>query len=911
MGLTLPGVLGRVFAAAGNLFQSSTLSGEANPSLTVFGDGRVYISDGSEDLTSGTLVYTLPEMYVRARANRLGLVLRGENGGSIRNILELQDFFGAPIFGVGNAGGVYLNDNLKVAFGPNGPNNIFGDIYGHLQLGAQSAIRISSGPPGNMLTFPDATGELFQRARTSQQGSWTATNGTWSALDLGSGLAPTGFRYARQWTAVAAASIVTITGTGTSGYPVVPGTFYAAMVKTRSATVTRSKQLALVFYNAAGSPIGSAFPGTAVTDSTSAWTTVLAQGIAPATAVTCALQLTVTAAALGEVHQDTCAGLWSGLTSGQVTAWNPPYVYRMDAFGGVSATGANDGANVGDVFIRSDGPANVVQRFWTNAAAGKPWQQNWVADPRIASSPSRVNWYGGNYLQQGVATDPDYILPSVALGMLHNDPPDSVNRAVVTAVGSWGLLNDASNAQAFGGGAAFTQSVRKKSTGAPYVSKDGMFCFFYGLWDMANVTSGGGSGMMSQVNGYSASSGGTGSAVVNTLRDMICHARASAILPYTDSHFVLAGNTVSGTVQYAWSGGGPGQGGTFTYWSTTTGASFTFTVPADFNGGSVAISLLGAAGAFGGSVTWTGPLFSTGGITNPGPTSTSNVSPVGARARVCVRFKGLSAANAGQTIIGTITALDAGGLVELDCAYVEGQNPNLTAIFGAPRLPAAAGYVALGGAGSYWNGNAGATGNGDVTTLNTSLQSLVSEFDNACFYVDTDAACQQQAAFFGSDSATLGALGVHAMANQFVQGVQAQLPLVNFRSVNHDYRDTTIVPVGGPFTKQGLLAVTTGVSRFYADDYYYLTGVRASVNTPPQGASVIVDVLKNGSTIFTTTANRPSIAAGTNSASSAAPPDLLFLSPGDYLTVNVVQTGSAVPGADLTVNVLGRKIPIP
>jgi len=984
VGLTLPGVLGRVFAAASNLFQSSQVAGDAYPSMVVFADGRVYLGDGAEDLTSGSLTSRLPSFYAKARPGRAGMFLVGNNDSTIENIFEIDDYLGLPIFAVANAGGVYLSDNFKINFGITlGTPNFYADIYGHLQLGSQSAIRISSGPPGNNLTFPDATGELFQRSRGSAQGSWTATNAVYAAYSLGAGGAPTTFQFVRQWTASSAANIVTITGTGTAGYPTLPNVFMAATAQTQSKTVARSKQLALLFYNAAGTLIGSAYPGTAATDTTTSWTPLYAQALSPPGTAYCAVQITVTAAASGEVHYDSCAGLWDGLTSAQITAWNPPYVYRQDAYlpaavnvsgatgngvspivitlptghpfkagdtvnianvGGNTAANGNgiivtsatattitipgtgngaytslgtvtmvssalglyDGANAGDVFIRSDGPSNVVQRFWTNGVAGVPNSQLWVSDPRITNSPSRGNWYGGNYLQQGLASDPDYVLPLVAMGLLHNDPADSVNRGVVATVGSWNLLNDASNAQTYGGQAAFTQSVRKKSSGAPYVSKDGMFCFFYGLWDLANITSGQGSGVMTQLNGYP-----TG-AIVHTLRDMIAHGRASNILPYTNAAFSLSGNLVSGTVQYAWSGGGPGQGGTFAYWTATSG-SFTFTVPADFTGGAVTISLLGAVGSFGGVVTWTGTLFTTGGIANPGTTSTSNITPVasGSRARMCVRFKGLTSLNAGQTIIGTISSLDSGGSVSLDCAYLEGSNPNLTAVFGMPLLPAAAGYVALGGAGSYWNSNSGSTGNSDVTTLNSSIQSLVAEFDANVFYVDSNGICQQQAAFWSSDSATISALGVQALAQQFTQAVQTQLPLINFRNVNHDYHDTTIVPVGGPFSKQGPLTVTTGVSRFYADDYYYLSGVRASVNTAPQGASVIVDVFKNGSTIFTTTGNRPAIAAGAVTASSAAAPDLLFVQPGDYLTVNVAQVGTAYPGADLTVNVLGRKIPIP
>ena len=41
--------------------------------------------------------------------------------------------------------------------------------------------------------------------------------------------------------------------------------------------------------------------------------------------------------------------------------------------------------------------------------------------------------------------------------------------------------------------------------------------------------------------------------------------------------------------------------------------------------------------------------------------------------------------------------------------------------------------------------------------------------------------------------------------------------------------------------------------------------------TPPAGAALVVDVNKNGTTIYTNQANRPSIAAGANSAGNNPP----------------------------------------
>jgi hypothetical protein len=114
------------------------------------------------------------------------------------------------------------------------------------------------------------------------------------------------------------------------------------------------------------------------------------------------------------------------------------------------------------------------------------------------------------------------------------------------------------------------------------------------------------------------------------------------------------------------------------------------------------------------------------------------------------------------------------------------------------------------------------------------------------------------------------------------------------------------VPVIPPFSYTGGLAVYTGDYRWYNDTGRTLTfgTIRASVGVAPTGASVIVDVLANGSTIFTTTGHRPTIAAGTNTAVNSAAPDVTTLANGSYLTVSIVQVGSTVAGSDLTVSVV-------
>ncbi len=67
--------------------------------------------------------------------------------------------------------------------------------------------------------------------------------------------------------------------------------------------------------------------------------------------------------------------------------------------------------------------------------------------------------------------------------------------------------------------------------------------------------------------------------------------------------------------------------------------------------------------------------------------------------------------------------------------------------------------------------------------------------------------------------------------------------------------------------------------------------------TAPTGASLIVDVNKNGVTIFTTQSNRPEIAIDEHSADSEIP-DITSITEGDYLSWDIDQIGSTIAGGD-------------
>jgi hypothetical protein len=104
------------------------------------------------------------------------------------------------------------------------------------------------------------------------------------------------------------------------------------------------------------------------------------------------------------------------------------------------------------------------------------------------------------------------------------------------------------------------------------------------------------------------------------------------------------------------------------------------------------------------------------------------------------------------------------------------------------------------------------------------------------------------------------------------------------------------------FTVPGTLSVGVGRAKFYIPGAITLGNVRASVGTAPTGADIVIDVNKNGTTVFTTQSNRPKIYAGQTLVSTSTP-NITEFAAGDYITVDVDAIGSLNPGSDLTVQI--------
>ena len=102
----------------------------------------------------------------------------------------------------------------------------------------------------------------------------------------------------------------------------------------------------------------------------------------------------------------------------------------------------------------------------------------------------------------------------------------------------------------------------------------------------------------------------------------------------------------------------------------------------------------------------------------------------------------------------------------------------------------------------------------------------------------------------------------------------------------------------------GALVVATDLDPTQAVGSSTISAVRLLRQTAGSSGSTIIDVHKNGTTIFTTQANRPSVtsAAGNNATDSKAPDDT-SLSDGDILTLDIDQVEGGSPDT-VTVQII-------
>lgn len=360
------------------------------------------------------------------------------------------------------------------------------------------------------------------------------------------------------------------------------------------------------------------------------------------------------------------------------------------------------------------------------------------------------------------------------------------------------------------------------SQGAPYVAQGGAYLLCWGINDL----------------GYNGNTAQNNSAFASVLTAVISRCRASI---YRAPNYAGAGGT--GTIAYS----GFTTAGTntaawleqsssgFIAYSSTVGNTITITLPSDYTGDPVVIGFLGSPGVAGGTVTYTG----TAGVT--GTTYTGNMMPAASinTAYMCRRITGLTSANASQTIIMTLSSLDAGGNFYFDGFWIEADNPppvlvcntaritsvgysiyggtftatslSGTAVSSTPSTVAmsatwglpSAGFMTVASAGGTvilsWTGTtatsltgvttSGGSGNyssnsltwsgptdADVAQLNAVLPAVIATFDGMVQMVDIDAIIAKNAVMFGADGLHLNEIGAARVADAMTNALKRCIP---------------------------------------------------------------------------------------------------------------------------------------
>lgn len=132
--------------------------------------------------------------------------------------------------------------------------------------------------------------------------------------------------------------------------------------------------------------------------------------------------------------------------------------------------------------------------------------------------------------------------------------------------------------------------------------------------------------------------------------------------------------------------------------------------------------------------------------------------------------------------------------------------------------------------------------------------------------------------------------------------VESKLTFNTSTGHDHDGVNSKAIPKGFVFTVVGTLTTGTSVAPLLvATATQTISKVYVNVKTAPTGADLIIDINKNGTSIWNTTqANRAKVLAGATSGTQTSF-DTTSLAEGDILTLDIDQIGSTVAGADVTV----------
>lgn len=130
------------------------------------------------------------------------------------------------------------------------------------------------------------------------------------------------------------------------------------------------------------------------------------------------------------------------------------------------------------------------------------------------------------------------------------------------------------------------------------------------------------------------------------------------------------------------------------------------------------------------------------------------------------------------------------------------------------------------------------------------------------------------------------------------ENLVVQLQFITTEVLSDSLQEALNIAKQGPalLTMPGVAFPASGSSRYYVDTACLIDSIRASVAIAPTGADIVLNIKVNDVTISVVT-----IADGTNMILDPSPG--IVLDPEDYITIEIAQVGSVIPGADLAIQI--------
>lgn len=394
----------------------------------------------------------------------------------------------------------------------------------------------------------------------------------------------------------------------------------------------------------------------------------------------------------------------------------------FDINGGIKTAYSIPAGTVTNAALANMAAATVKGSIAGGVPADLTKQQSLTMFNLAVQGPEAVIVFGHSYMMDTICTyDQSSATAAILRSALRIDTNNWQNYC------NTGARVSSDNAKHIGSWVHVLNNLRIRGTNstkkiAPYTAGvGGLVVFCYGINDL----------------GHDTDTSQEKAAFISAMRTCISRARSAIVWDNTDAAFAYGAGFVSTTAVPNLS-----TMGTLRRATTTTAATITFTIPADYNGEVIAMCFIGKPGVVGGTITFSGTAGWTGTL------STSNIKAT-ADATNCPVVKRATAPVTGttQTIIATCSQIDASGNVDFDSAWLESKYPPPVLVQNIARL------TATGQA--FWAewsvGGSEAIRDASVNSWNAALVSLVAEFDSMVQIWDMDTALgPKNVAYFSS-----------------------------------------------------------------------------------------------------------------------------------------------------------------